>query len=386
MTMRIKVLLCFLLSGLLFASCSNNAVIKGHVSNTNNELLELSIGSNPKKIIDTLRLKPSGNFSLKYDFKKHTSPVFLSLSASGKPLAALLVEPGEKVVLETDMNNLAKYKISGSEGSMLLKELNDMMLGINFSIDSILNVLNSYEAEEYNSRLDGTNAELTRLFNKYKQLLAKFIVKNNKSYASYNALYQTLPSGVAFFDQTSDMMYYQFLADSLETKYARSPIVTKLRADHKKFTQSIALDKLMDNVEETSMPEINLPNTKGENVSLKSLSGKVILLDFWVSSSKETTMNNLELLPLYEKYHSKGFEIYQVSLDVSRDNWLGVINNQKLPWINVCDYAGTNTYAARIYNVTKLPANYLISKDGEIVGKNLFGDALEEKLKAELQK
>jgi hypothetical protein len=97
-----------------------------------------------------------------------------------------------------------------------------------------------------------------------------------------------------------------------------------------------------------------------------------------------TALNNNELLPIYEKYKSDGFEIYQVSLDEDRESWLRTINTQNLPWINVCDFRGTQTYPVRIYNITKLPANYLINRDSEIIGKDLFGEKLEEKIRENL--
>jgi peroxiredoxin len=369
---------------MLIVSCGRNVTIKGNVSNAENELLELSVNTTPKKIIDTLRLSSSGKFSFKYDFKKSSFPVFLTLSISDKPLASLLVEPGERVNMETDMKNPAEYKVSGSEGSQLLKELNDKMLKTTISVDSIARILNKLETPVDEERSQEINRDLALIFTKHKRDLIRFVIKNNKSYAAYTAVYQILPNGIGVFGKESDALYFKLLADSLETKYPRSPYVLQLRDDYNKLIKTNAIQNLIDNAKETAMPDIKLPDATGTQISLSSLKGKVVLLNFWSSKDRVTAQNNNELLPLYEKYKPEGFEIYQVSIDEDRGSWLQTINTQKLTWINVCDFTGTATYPLKLYNVTKLPANYLINRDGEIAGKDLFGEKLEEKIKENL--
>lgn len=366
---------------LLVASCGSKAVISGNIANAENELLELSLNSNPKTVIDTVRLNSSGKFSFKYNFKKNKAPLFFTLSVSDKPLANLLLEPGDKAILDADYKNASKYTVKGSEGSELMKELNDKMLAVTFSADSLIDILIANEnTPEYNEIFKKINKEVAVLYTKYKQSLIKFIVQNNKSYASFAALYQVLPNKYEVFGKEGDAPYYKMLADSLEKKYPQSVYVYKLRDDYKMLTQIKAIQKVLENAEQISIPDITMPDIKGNQVSLSSLKGKVVLLDFWSSEDRISSMNNNELLPIYEKYHSKGFEIYQVSTDKSREKWLLTINNQKLPWINVCDFSGKDTYALGLYNVKKLPANYLISKEGEIIGKDLFGEELDKKL------
>jgi peroxiredoxin len=381
-----KLLFACLVGLLLFVSCGKNVVtIKGNVANAENELLELFINTTPQKLIDTARLDSLGKFSFKYDFKKNSFPIFFTLSVSGKSLASLLLEPGEKVTVETGMKNPAAYKVSGSEGSLLLKELNDKMLKTTISVDSIIRILNKIQNMPDNSeQSQKINKDLAAIFTRHKRDLIRFIVKNNKSYAAYTAMYQTLPNGIGVFGKENDALYFKLLADSLEKKYPRSPYVLQLRDDYNRLVNTSAIRNLINNTEETTVPDVKLPDVTGTQISLSSLKGKVILLNFWSSKDKVTAMNNNELLPIYEKYKSEGFEIYQISLDEDRGSWLHTINMQKLPWINVCDFTGTRTYPLKLYNITKLPANYLISKGYEIVGKDLFGEKLEEKIKENL--
>jgi peroxiredoxin len=384
--MKIKLLFVWLVSLALFVSCGKNtATIKGHVANAGNELLELSLNTTPKMLIDTVRLDSLGKFKFKYVFRKNAFPVFFTLSVSGKPLASLLLEPGEKVTVETDIKNPATYQVSGSEGSLLLKELNNRMLRTTISVDSIARILNKLEnTPEYAGQSQQINKDLAAIFTQHKRDLIKFVIKNSKSYAAYTAMYQTLPNGIGVFGKESDALYFKLLADSLETKYPRSPYVLQLRDDYNRIVNTSAMQNLFNTAEATSIPEIKLPDVTGKQVSLLGLKGKLVLLNFWSSQDRVTAQNNNELLPIYEKYKSAGFEIYQVSLDEDRGSWLQTINMQKLPWINVCDFTGTRTYPLKLYNVTKLPANYLINRDCEIIGKDLFGEKLDEKIKENL--
>jgi peroxiredoxin len=367
-------------------SCGKNtAIIKGNIENAENELLELSVNTIPKKLIDTVRLNSSGKFSFQYKFRKNSFPIFFTLSISDKPLASLLLEPGEKVTVESDIKKPAAYKVSGSEGSQLLKELNDRMLRTTVSVDSILKILNRLEdTPEKEEQSRKINRDLASIFTKHKKDLIKFIIANSKSYAAYTAIYQTLPNGIGVFGKESDALYFKLLSDSLAQKYPRSPYVLQLRDDYNRLAQASGMRDLINNAKEATIPDVKLPDATGKQVSLSSLKGKVVLLNFWLSKDKATAQNNNELLPIYEKYKSEGFEIYQVSLDEDRDSWLQTINMQKLTWINVCNFMGTETYPVKTYNVTKLPANYLISRDCEIIGKDLFGNKLEEKIKESL--
>ena len=117
---------------------------------------------------------------------------------------------------------------------------------------------------------------------------------------------------------------------------------------------------------------------------LSSLKGKVILLSFWASTNKDSRLFNRELKRVYNKFKSRGVEIYQVSLDNNKVYWEAALLQDELPWINVCELSYPNSYAASIYNVTQLPTNFLISKKGEIVGRNLQGTLLDDKIQENL--
>ena len=129
-------------------------------------------------------------------------------------------------------------------------------------------------------------------------------------------------------------------------------------------------------------PEIALPDTLGDTILLSSLRGKYVILDFWASWDKQCKANNTVLMDVYKKYHHKGLEIYQVSIDKSEASWKKEINMEELSWHSVCDTRFWNSPTVNIYKVYNLPANFLIDREGKIVDFNIFGENLKNKLES----
>lgn len=127
-------------------------------------------------------------------------------------------------------------------------------------------------------------------------------------------------------------------------------------------------------------PDIALPNPDGEIVSLSSLRGNYVLVDFWAKWCKPCRMENPNVVRMYNKYNDQGFEVYGVSLDRKREDWLQAIEEDGLHWTQVSDLKFWNSKAAEIYNIKAIPFALLLDPEGVIIAKNLRGAALEEKL------
>ncbi|MDR0660161.1 MAG: AhpC/TSA family protein [Prevotellaceae bacterium] len=323
------------------------------------------------RLLDSAKVKSNGDFSFKIAVS--SEPYFLTLRTDSLLLGMLLVDKNESINFRY---NSRQYEVEGSEGSVLLKKLNGMVSRNALTRDSILQKL-----EPDNANLTEVNRQLVRLLTKQKQDYIRFVVTNPKSFASIMAMYQEFSPGLPIFGRAEDFPYYRLLIDSLQTKYMGSAYIEQLKTDSKNLKQQIELQARLDNlVTEASFPEISLPDKSGKEVKLSSLKGKVILLYFWSTTMEGNQLDNRELLNLYEKYHSKGLEIYQVSLDTDRTRWIKAIETQELPWINVCDGKGTSSPVALTYNIQALPNNFIFSKDEDLAAKNLFGDALDKKI------
>ena len=129
-------------------------------------------------------------------------------------------------------------------------------------------------------------------------------------------------------------------------------------------------------------PEIILSDTTGKDVALSSLRGKYVLLDFWAGWCGPCRMENPNILKNYVKYKDKGFEIYQVSLDRSRSDWVNAIKKDNLIWYNVSDLKFFQSEAASLYNIDRIPKGFLLDPNGVIIAKDteLRGKRLGEKL------
>ncbi len=128
-------------------------------------------------------------------------------------------------------------------------------------------------------------------------------------------------------------------------------------------------------------PDITLPTPDGKTLSLSSLKGKVVLLDFWASWCGPCRRENPNVVNVYNKYKDKGFTVFSVSLDKSADPWKAAITADGLIWPNhVSDLKGWGSVAAASYGINSIPRAYLLDKEGRIVATNLRGEQLEQKV------
>ena len=126
--------------------------------------------------------------------------------------------------------------------------------------------------------------------------------------------------------------------------------------------------------------DFEMVDKNGELQKLSDLKGKIIFLDFWASWCAPCRKENPNLVKTYEKFKPKGFEIFAVSLDENKENWIKAIEKDKLNWYHVNDLKGNGNKASLIYGVEGIPDSFLIDQNGIIIARDLRGKELDKKL------
>jgi thiol-disulfide isomerase/thioredoxin len=146
----------------------------------------------------------------------------------------------------------------------------------------------------------------------------------------------------------------------------------------------IAHSQQLPNIADSRV-QIKLPTMQGDSLSLVSVKGKVILLDFWASWCGPCRSSNKQLVKLYAKYKAMGFEIFSVSLDQNKKDWQKAITKDKITWLQVNDPRGWDARTAVDWNIYQLPTSYLINKKGDVVSIDLEGKELDGNVKKLLE-
>ena len=322
----------------------------------------------------------SFEFTLKIDF-----PSFYLLKINQNNFLTMLLEPGEKIKMTSHFDSLNYPSVvMGSKGTKLLadynktvlktinkvkvlSEIHDRNLGRSdfaFLVDSLDNAGDAYLAE-------------MNTFTK------NYIDNNLPSLTTLVVLYSQLAPGVYVMNPEKDLGYFEKVDSVLYNKYPSYDPVITLHNQVKDMIAYFDSQKMASagSEEKREAPEIALPGPEGDTIRLSSTRGSYVLLDFWASWCQPCRAENPNLVRAYTLYHNRGFQIYQVSLDKTREAWVKGIEDDKLgKWIHVSDLKYWSSSVVPLYGIESIPANYLLDSEGRIIASNLRGDALQRKL------
>lgn len=324
--------------------------------------ISLRMPTKEVSVVATSPILQDGKYSL--EFAQQETNIYKIFLADNNALL-LILHPGDQVTLDLDAVNVNNNPIvKGSPETeafyLFARQLNIYAMGLD-------SVQAAWKANQEKGASDSISNILRERYTYFDNLqrngIANFI-KNNPSNLACLAYIERLD-----IDENFDV--FDAFDKASASKYANNPFVQDL---HKRVVTA-------RNISIGSMaPEIKLYNPDSVLVSLSSLRGKVVLIDFWASWCGPCRNENPHVVEVYKKYHDKGFDIFGVSLDRDGNNWRKAIKDDGLVWNQVSDLLYWKSEPAKVYGVGAIPYTVLIDRDGKIIAKKLRGDSLSQKL------
>ena len=378
---RFSKIISFVAAMVALVSCGSNARIEGTLTDAaSSEVIVKLLESNRYEVLDTVKTDAAGHYSYKVDVAQG-QPEFVYLFYKDRKIASLLLEAGDKVSVISD--TLGHSTFEGSEESVKLAEVEKAYAEALREFEDISLLMGAATDQ---ADFDRLAQDMSKAYVAYYRDRVRFIMENSKSLTVIPVFYQLLGENLPLFSQNTDAILFKNIADSLETVYPESKYVKALRRDAEMRFGYLELQERIINADEVGYPEIELPDLEGKMRKLSDMESRVVIITFWSASQPEQNMFNIDFFkPLYEQYHSKGMDIYQVSLDVDKTLWATTVRAQKLPWTNVCDSRGGASPYVSLYNLSAIPAAFIIA-DGELVDGKVVDEASLRKLLDDLLK
>ena len=371
----------FVAAVLLAASCGRTARINALISDaSSSDIVVKMLNINTFDVLDTVTLDQNGKMAYKLELDKGQIE-FVYLYYGGKRIASLLLQPGDKVSVVAD--TLGSYTVEGSEESAKLAQVE---MDYAAALKKMTEMSEALENAQTTEQAVAMRQELAQEYVSYYRDRVKYIMQNSRSMSVVPVLYQTLGANLPVFAQKTDAIHFKAMADSLALSYPDSRYVKALRKEAERRMGYLEMDAIINSAQQIGYPDVELPDIDGQKRKLSEVDAKVILVQFWTASDLSQKMFNVDVLKgLYKDFHSKGLEIYQISLDADKILWAQVVKQQKHPWISVCDSRGTASPYAASYNIQMLPSMFIISNgelvDGKVVDETSLRKLLKDLLK-----
>lgn len=347
------------------SSCSENNgfVVEGQITGSDVKKVYLERVAGTVSIIDSFEIGDNGKFKFVGTEPKRG---IYRLNFQNVRAIDLVLDNSSDVSLTVDAKSkMNEYDVQGSEASIKIKDINSILYNTYKKVESLQN---TFAEKQSDPNIENIRIDLEK---QYQQAI-EAQVADLKAFTEQNDDALVDLYAVSYLNVDENYDFIKSVIEQNKDKVAESDY-TQEYFDKFNAYASVAVGAMA--------PDINLSTPEGKQISLSSLKGKVVLIDFWASWCGPCRKENPNVVKIYNQYKSKGFEIYGVSLDRNKEDWVKAINDDKLTWIHVSDLKFWESEAAALYKVEAIPATFIVDREGKIVAKNLRGEQLEAFLK-----
>ena len=357
-----KVIYLFIAFVLFSCSSKPHYTVKGKIEGSDSITFYLQKREAGKTISIDSAVSRKGSFTMKGGAVEY--PQLVQLVAGNTRKRTSLYLENSEITITGSLDSLFKAKFSGSKTQ---DEYDNFIKSNKPLSDTYSKTVIKYQAASQS----GDVANLA-ILEKQLDSIQTEMINLQKNFVKTNPASYVTPSLLVNLSYEMEAEQIESMVNGLDTSIAALPQIKSLK-ERVTVMKAVAVGQ--------KAPEFTMNDVNGSPVSLSSKIGsKLLLIDFWAAWCNPCRQENPNVVKVYNEFHKKGFDVFGVSLDQKKEAWVKAIADDKLAWTHVSDLQYWNNAVAKIYAVNSIPANFLLDETGKIIGKNLRGQDLYNKV------